>query len=305
MMQSFPISYQEPIFRPPSEADSILLPVTIGCSHNKCTYCAMYQTKRYRERAWEEIESDLKALRTYFNQAKIVPRSFFFCDGDAMNADTSLLVRAASLARELFLPHFDRISLYANVMNVLKKSREELISIRESNINLAYIGMESGWDPLLSAIGKGHDAAQLIAACQALRGAGFKISLIVMIGLAGAEGSDEHAAATAKALSAIVPDYLSFLVTTPIPGTPYQRQIEKGMVKPLTSHGIFTEMSKIIGALVLPKAAKIVFRANHVSNLMPLRGELPRDTTSLTAILADWIKESPRDASPPLNPLLL
>ena len=304
-MTYLPIQYEEPIFRPPSEADSILLPVTIGCSHNKCSYCAMYQTKKYRIRSWHEIVADLGALQKFFKGNGEMPSRFFLCDGDAMSADTELLIRIASLASDMFGSAIDRFSVYANVSNIMKKSHEELVSLRMNKINLAYIGMESGWDPLLSMVQKGHTAEQLIEACRSLRAAGIRISLIVMIGLAGTEGSSQHAIATARVLSEIVPEYLSFLVTTPIPGTTYQRQVEKGLIKPLSSSAIFGEMMAIVEGLSLPAKAKVIFRANHVSNLMPLRGDLPLDRLKLVATLEHWMKQCPKDSYPELNPRFL
>ena len=304
-MTRFPLIYEEPIFRPPSEAQSVLLPVTIGCSHNKCTYCAMYQSKKYRVRPFGEIMGDLQALHDFCKRTGHMPRRFFFCDGDAMSAPTPLLVQTAAQVLELFRPSFERISLYANVAGILGKSADELREISAHEIHLAYIGMESGWDSLLTMTHKGHDAASLIAACRALRQAGIKVSLIVMIGLAGADGSMQHAMATARVLSEIAPDYLSFLLTTPIPGTTYQRQWAKGAIKPMTTRAIFAEMMTILKELVLPAEAKITFRANHVSNLMPLRGELPRETGALTTVLREWMEETPADVYPRLDPTFL
>lgn len=293
----FPINYQQPIYRPPSEAKSFLVQVTIGCSNNMCTYCDMYRSKSYRERPFEEIEKELVAAKKYFEQIGYMPKRIFLCDGDALGAPQELLVKVLKKLNELF-PHLDRVGIYATAQNMLDKSKEELQELVSLKLNMAYLGLESGNDKILHMIVKKNTQADMITGSQKLIGAGFKLSVIAMLGIGGKKLTKEHIEDTAKVINAISPHYFSFLTTIAIPGTPYHKMVERKLIEPLTCKELFVEMKSILDKL--KPARDILFRANHVSNQFPLGGTVPRDTPIISNTLSQWIASTPENTYPPI-----
>ena len=294
----YPINYHEPVFRPPSEGRSFLIQVTIGCSNNMCTYCDMYRSKKYREREFSEIEKELHDAKAYFDKIGYAPKRIFLCDGDALGASTELLIKTLELINKLF-PKLDRVGVYATAQNMLDKSEEELKKLVSLKLNMAYLGLESGNDKILHMIVKKNTRQDMIDGCAKLRRAGFKVSVIAMLGIGGMKLSEDHIKDTGSIISEISPEYFSFLTTMAIPGTPYEKMVSRGNIKPLTTKLLLGEMRQIL-SLIQPKN-DILFRANHVSNQYPLGGTLPLDTNVIVSTLDSWIAQTP-DGTYPVMP---
>jgi radical SAM superfamily enzyme YgiQ (UPF0313 family) len=272
------VRYDEPLFRPPSEADSFILQATLGCSWNACTYCAMYRGKRHQERPVDEVLADIAEARGRF-AADV--RHVFVADGDPLGMgldrwEPILLALAASF------PRLRRVSTYATARNLLEKSPRELKRLRELGLSLLYIGPESGDDVTLRRIAKGADAAEHIEAARRAREAGLEQSLIFLLGAGGRERSEEHARASGRLATAMDPRFLSTLTLTVIPGTPIARLEDQGRFELPEVSGLLTELRWFIEEAHLTAG---VFRSNHASNHLPIGGRLPRDREAiLTAI---------------------
>ena len=301
-MFDLPIAYDQPVFRPPGEAQSLLIQLTLGCSHNRCSFCAMYRTKRFRVRTFDEVAQDLEAAAAYAKLRREVVRKIFLCDGDALGAPTSLLLEVTERINLLF-PGLRRIGIYATAKNVIRKNKSDLEALRENKLALAYIGLESGSNDVLRAVNKGNSAEDLVEAAARLNGCGWQTSLIVMLGLGGRRWKDEHQSQTAKIVSEVSPRFLSFLTTVPIPGTEYQTQITQGAIEPLSSRELLEELAYTVDNVEC--RSPIILRANHVSNQFPLEGTLPKDRQKLRAIIAAWIDACPHGLYPRTDPLFL
>lgn len=296
----FPIQYQEPVYRPPSEGRSLLIQLTIGCSHNKCTYCAMYRAKRYSVRPIEKVFEEIDQVRHFYKSAGVpYPEKVFLCDGDALAAPTETLLRVCQYLNQSF-PRLRRISLYATANNMLEKSQEELEFLRREKLNLAYLGMESGNDQVLKRIVKGASSEEMIKGCQNLKEAGWKLSIIAMLGVGGREYSEQHIKDTARVISKISPQFFSLLTTVAVPGTPLETMIQKGLMSPLTSKEILFELYKISEGLNVQSGC--IFRVNHVSNLVPLGGQLPKDKELIVATARQWWEGCSEGIYPNIDP---
>ncbi|MBI2520334.1 MAG: radical SAM protein [Bdellovibrio sp.] len=288
-MFDFPINYEAPVFRPPSEANSLLIQVTLGCSHNQCTYCGMYRTKKFQIRPIAQIKRDLEMAKSYFERYHISPAKIFFCDGDALAAPTDFLLECLHSVHAHF-PNLQRVGIYATAMNILQKSDSELQSLSTLKLNMAYLGLESGHDEILKMVVKGNSAQEMIEASLKIKRCGWKLSTILMIGLGGKEMSGEHCLSSAEIVNKTSPNFFSYLVTTPVPGTPYHTMISRG--KPLTmlnEREELWEMRTILEHISEQQQNAIIFRANHVSNRVPFAGTLPRDRARLVAEIDDLL----------------
>src|SRR4030043_2401647 len=197
-----------PLYRPPSEAYSLIFQVTLGCSHNRCAFCIMYRKKKFRVRPWEELKADiLEAALSYRGINRI-----FLADGDALVIDTDYMLQILSFLYEKF-PALERVSAYANPANLLAKSKEDLQRIRKAGLQMLYFGIETGDDELLVKIKKGATAQELTITAEKAIDAGFVLSATVILGLAGKKGSERHAIETARVCSAINPHYLAIKAT--------------------------------------------------------------------------------------------
>lgn len=272
-----PLRYEGDIYRPPSEANSLILQATIGCSHNRCTFCASFLKKKYRERSLDEIEGDIAEASRLLPHA----RRIFLADGNAlaMPAEKLLLV-LESLGRSF--PALERVSLYGSPQDLLQKSLEELIALRDKGLKMIYLGLESGSAAVLEAVHKGVSPDQIAEGASRAKEARIPLSITVVNGLAGVEGSVEHARATADLLNRIDPEYLGLLSLIVVPGTIMHRQIAEGMLTPLDPWQLLEEIRLIVSGL---KLSSCVFRANHASNYLPLKATLSRDREALIAAL--------------------
>jgi len=287
-----PMRYVEPVFRPPSEADSLILQVTVGCSHNACTFCAMYRNKAYRIRDLAEIREEVREAASQWPECPRV----FLGDGDALAAPAEFLREVVAELRAA-LPRLRRISLYATPMNLLEKSERELVSLRESGVGLFYLGMESGSDEVLRSVGKGATSAEIVESVRRGRAAGFAASVMVLLGLGGVEGSEAHARASAEAASAMQPEYLSALTWYPVPEAPLHRKLAAGRFTLPDDLGVLGELEILLRHAELRDT---VFRANHASNPLPIGGRLSRDRERLLAAV-----EAAKAGFLPLRPSFL
>jgi radical SAM superfamily enzyme YgiQ (UPF0313 family) len=261
--------YEGNIIRPPSEANSILLQVTVGCSRNKCTFCAAYKGERFRIKSDDIIMADIDFAAQYCKRQRRV----FLCDGDALIIPQKRLVKILSAIREK-LPWVTRVGVYANAKSLSMKTLEELVELRELGLGIAYMGLETGDDQTLAAICKGADSAMMIREGRKCRQAGIKLSITVLLGLAGRERSLEHARATGQVLSAIDPEYVGALSLMVIPGTPLYDDMEAGRFELPGPNEMLTELGTMIAHTDLSRG---LFHANHASNYLPVKARLPQD----------------------------
>ena len=270
-------NYDTPVFRPPSEAQSFILRLTRGCAHNKCTYCNMYRGVPFQVLTDKEISAQIAKAAAY-NRDGV--RRIFLADGDAMVLAAPRLIRILNTLYKVF-PHLQRVSSYAAPKDILAKTPEEMLALREAGLKLLYYGMESGDSETLLAIKKGVDGEQSIQAGQMVRAAGIKLSIMVILGIAGVEGSERHALATAKAINAIKPTMLSALCLMLYRGSELKDQFERGEFHPLPPAGLMEELQLMMQNIDLPKEQHCLFRSNHVSNYVNLAGTLPQDKPRL------------------------
>ncbi|MHC4470719.1 MAG: radical SAM protein [Planctomycetota bacterium] len=261
--------YVEPVFRPPSEASSYLLPVTVGCSHNRCTFCAMYLTKSFRVRPETEVVEDIEMARQHFGDLRRV----FLLDGDAFVLSAGKLHRILASLREAF-PSLQRVGVYANAGNVAAKTDEELRSLAAAGLTIGYLGLESGHPEVVEEMDKGATVDEMVEAVVRAQAAGIKMSVMALLGIAGRERSREHARATAEALNRMQPRYAAFLTVTPVPGTALHDDQTSGEFELPGPHETLLELKQIVAGLELDGT---VFRANHASNYLPTKGRLPAD----------------------------
>lgn len=270
-------SYDTPVFRPPSEAHSFILRVTRGCAHNKCTYCNMYRGVPFQILKDEEISRQI-ALAAYYSKDQV--RRVFLADGDALVLPTAKLLKILQALRENF-PKLQRVSSYSAPKDILRKSEEELRQLKEAGLQLLYYGMETGDDATLKAVNKGVNAEEAIEAGRRVTASGMKLSMMVILGLAGAEGSERHALATAKAINIIKPNMLSALCLMLYRGSELLDQFERGQFQPLPPKGLMDELHLMMENIDLPADSHCLFRSNHVSNYVQLAGTLPKDKERL------------------------
>lgn len=261
--------YTGNIFRPPSEANSILLQVTTGCSHNKCTFCSMYKGVRFSIKDDATIMADIDfAMRNCKGQ-----RRLFLCDGDALILPQKRLVAILTEIGKK-LPWLERIGCYANSKSIRMKSAEQLQELRALGLSIAYMGLESGDDVTLERINKGADAATMIAMGQKIRAAGIHLSITVLLGIAEKERSLIHAQETGRVLSAIDPEYVGALSLMLTPGTPLYDAYQQGHFTQPTAEEILAELGEMLEHTTMSNG---YFHANHASNYLPIKAKLPQD----------------------------
>lgn len=272
-----PIRYVEPVYRPPSEAESLILPVTDGCSWNRCSFCEMYTApqKKFRARDADEV---LESIRLTGQRYGDQVRRVFLADGDALVLPTRRLLVILAAIRS-HLPAVRRISSYCLPRNLLKKSQTEIDELAAAGLSLAYVGAESGDDRVLAAVGKGESFASTQAALDKLGAAGIKRSVMILNGLGGREYSRSHAENSARLANATQPEYLATLVVSFPQGEARFRAGFPGWV-PLDQAGLFGEMAHFLSALELKRT---VFRSDHASNWLVLKGTLGADKERLLA----------------------
>ncbi|MDO9515581.1 MAG: radical SAM protein [Syntrophales bacterium] len=280
--------YEGNIFRPFSEANSYLLQCTIGCSHNRCTFCGMYKDRKYRVRSLDEIRTDIRMAKDYYGDLEKV----FLCDGDAIAMETDLLLE---ILRELYaaFPSLRHVGTYVGPQSTLKKSMSELVALRSAGLAKVYLGVETGDDRLLKEIKKGVSAAEMLQAGRNLIDAGMNLSSMVLLGLAGkGERSVEHAIATARITNEMGPQYLAALTVTPVPGTVLYNQVEAGIFEIMDAFETLEEMKILFEHITLDN---LRFVGVHASNYLPINGTLQRDKEQMLATIDSVLETRNRD----------
>ncbi len=270
--------YKGKVYRPPSEAYSLIVQVTYGCSHNRCAFCDMYDDKHFALRPMDEIREDFVLAR------RVYPRvdRIFLADGDALMRKTADLSDILDLIADLF-PECERVSCYASPMSLQVKREDELRLLRSKGLALVYMGLESGCDEVLSRMQKGHTSAAIVAAGQKARRCGLALSVTAISGLGSVALWQQHARDTARAVSEMKPEYLGLLTLMVERGTPLERWVRDGEFTLLTPPEILKETELL---LQCADSEGTVFRANHASNYLTLKGTLNGDRDALLGQIA-------------------
>jgi len=270
--------YEGNIFRPFSEADSYLLQCTVGCSHNKCTFCGMYKDKKFRVRPLSDIKEDIAMAKKAMGDVEKV----FLCDGDAIDIETPMLLEILAELKGAF-PSLRHVGTYVGPVSVLRKSMDELKSLTDAGLKKAYLGVETGDDALLHEVNKGAGYAEMLQAGLNLNEAGFNLSSMVLLGLAGrGKRSEEHAMATAKITNEMKPKYLAALTVTPVPGTVFYNRVQKGEIEILSPLETLNEMKIIFENITIDD---LKFVGVHASNYLPINGTLQRDKEKMLGVI--------------------
>ena len=281
--------YKGKVYRPPSEAYSLIVQVTYGCSHNRCAFCDMYDDKHFSLRPMAEIREDLELARRVYRRVDRI----FLADGDALMRRTEELVEILGLVYGLF-PECRRVACYASPASLRVKSEDDLRLLHERGLKMVYMGLESGCDAVLTRMRKGHDAAAIVAAGQKARRCGLALSVTAISGLGSVELWREHAVDTARAVSEMNPDYLGLLTLMVEHGTPLEQWVRDGSFTLLTAPEVLKETELFLRHV---DSEGTVFRANHASNYLTLKGTLNGDRDALLSQLAAAL-EGQRDLKP-------
>lgn len=285
------LRYSQPLYRPPSEAGSLIFQVTLGCSFNECSFCDMYRSKEYSERPWEQVRAEIDLMSRHMPYARRV----FLADGDALNLDTEYVIKITKYIREKFAS-LERISCYAMPMNLLKKSPEDLKRMNQAGLDMLYLGIESGSDTVLKKVTKGAIGKTIIKAVRKAKDAGYVMSCMVILGLGGKKYSAEHIRGTAEVISACSPNYVGAL-TLYLENGIKDEFIEKykGEFVRINDDEALDELYNLIKLIDVQD--EIIFRANHGSNAYAIKGTFPQDKESMLERL-DWMRQHPEIVRP-------
>lgn len=286
------MEYDYPLYRPPSEAYSLILQLTLGCSHNACTFCTMYKSKRYREKSWPEIEALIEETAREYPRT----RRIFLADGNALALPTELLTSALERLYARF-PRLERVSIYGSPRDILAKSPAELSLLHQKGLHLVYLGIESGSAQVLKLVKKGATPEEIIEAGQKVRQSGLRLSATVISGLGGRKLWRDHAVETAKVVSAINPDYLAFLTLVLEEGAPLLRDVAQGKFTLLTPWEVLQEMDLFLDHL---EVRDCVFRSNHASNYFSLAAVLNQEKEELQQLVKAYLAD-PRIKALPIQ----
>lgn len=268
--------YEGTVYRPPSEAHSLIIQVTIGCSHNTCTFCTMYKDKKFRIRSKEEIFMDLDEMSSAYGE---LPLRIFLADGDALVLKTRDLLDILSFIRVKF-PFCERVTAYATARDILRKTDEELQALKKEGLSMVYVGAESGDPVILAHVKKDVTVEEMIQAADKLKKCGIQLSLTLISGLGGKERLREHALESARLVSAMKPEYLGFLTLMLEKGAPILEEIQAGQLTLLSPDAVMEEMKLFLTHV---DSDGTVFRANHASNYLALKGTLNGDIPAMLA----------------------
>jgi radical SAM superfamily enzyme YgiQ (UPF0313 family) len=263
------MKYEGMIFRPPSEADSLILQVTVGCSYNRCTFCGAYQGKIFRIKSFEETKEDIDEVSSYRSRIQRV----FLADGNALTIPQKELLRILDYLK-LKLSRLERVGIYANAKDILGKEVEELKELKRRGLGILYLGLESGNREVLKRIKKNASVDQLIHAGRRVKESGILLSVTVILGIGGTANSHAHAFDTGKVLSEMDPDFVGALSLMVVPGTPIEREIETGKLILPTPFELIQELETMIEQCHFTRC---FFASNHASNYLPLRIRMPEE----------------------------
>ncbi|RLD25587.1 MAG: radical SAM protein [Bacteroidetes bacterium] len=281
-MLHYPINYNEPLFRPPSEGNSLIIQITLGCSWNKCAFCEMYTSKKFTVRNEIDVFEEIEAFAPYAQQIKKV----FLADGDPLVLSTPRLLRILEKLKNTF-PNLRRISTYASPGNINNKTNKDLKSLRNAGLTLLYVGIESGDNEVLEAIQKGETFDSTVAGLNKAKAAGIDCSVMIINGVGGKIFSKQHAINSAKILNATQPKFASTLVLTAYKGLEHYQNRYKGNFVELSTSELFKEMHVFMEYLVLDET---IFRSDHASNSLVLKGILGRDKQKFMLQIEDAIR---------------
>lgn len=285
------LNYDAPLYRPPSEARSLIFQVTLGCSFNECSFCDMYRSKQYSERPWDEVKMEIDMM------AKQLPNTtrVFLADGDALNLDAEYIVKIVKYIYEKF-SNLERISCYAMPMNLLKKTPEELKKMHDAGLNMLYLGIESGSDIVLKKVTKGATSKTIIKSVNKAKDAGYVMSCMVILGLGGRKYSKDHVEGTASVISACSPQYVGALTLYLENGIKEEfLQKYNGEFVRLNDDEALEELEGLLSGIETKE--EIVFRANHGSNAYTIKGTFPQDKQKMLDQIR-WLKEHPEVVRP-------
>jgi len=285
------LNYAEPVYRPPSEAKSLIFQVTLGCSFNQCSFCDMYRNKEYSEKTWDEAKAEIDLM------AKHLPDTtrIFLADGDALNISADYMIQIVEYLYNSF-PKLERVSCYAMPMNLLKKTPEELKKMHEAGLKMLYLGIESGSDIILKKITKGATAETIIRACRKAIETGFTLSCIIILGLGGKIHSKEHIKETARVVSASSPHYLGTLTLILETGVKQEFLTKFGEeFHPINDEEALIELHDLVEQIDVKE--KMLFRANHGSNAYNIAGTFPDEKNAMLKKIS-WLKEHPENVRP-------
>ena len=271
------MDYEGMVIRPPSEADSILLQVTVGCSHNKCSFCGTYKDKRFRIKSDERILKDILFASRYCRRQDRV----FLMDGDALIIPQKRLVWILERIRE-HLPWVRRVGLYANAKSIKMKTDEELRELKGLGLGIVYLGVETGHPELLKKICKGTGRENLILQGQRIKQAGIRVSVTVLLGIAGRELSRDHARETGSLLTEMDPDFVGALTVMTLPNTELGKEYAEGKFQPLTVPELLLELGEMVAATQLSRG---LFYSNHASNYLPVKVRYPEGKEGALALI--------------------
>ena len=275
--------YEGTIYRPPSEAYSLLIQATIGCPHNKCTFCPLYKSTKFRIRSVEEIKEDLVAARDYYGESI---KSIFFPDGNTIVMKTEHLCQIFAYAHTVF-PYLERITIYGSARFVNRKSLEDLRQLKDYGLSRIHTGMESGDDLTLERIKKGTDSAGIISAGLKLKEAGIEISEYYLTGIGGLERTKEHAINSARVLSSFSPDFIRIRTFVPMPNTPLYAEYQSGQFKLLSPHQALHEVRTLVENLDCKDSLLL---SDHIANYCDANGRLPEDRDSILQEIDETLK---------------
>ena len=278
------LEYAYPLYRPPSEANSLIFQVTLGCSFNQCSYCDMYRSKKYSERSWEEIQSEIDLTSKWYPATKRI----FLADGDAINLSTERLVKILEYIYKKF-PSLERVSSYAMPKNLLQKTNTELMTLMAAVLKMLYVGVESGSDKVLKKITKGATYKTIVESCKKAIENNYVLSCMIILGLGGKKYTYEHIEETAKIISEISPDYLGAL-NLHLDDSLYNEFMTK-FKEPfefLYDIQILNELELLIDHI--NTSSPIIFRANHASNVYSIKGTLPQDKMNILKLISQLKK---------------
>ncbi len=274
--------YKGDVFRPPSEAESLIIQVTLGCTHNKCKFCYMYKNKHFSKKSLAEIKQDINIAKSWGGYY----RKLFLADGDALSVRTDELLQVIHHARATF-PSIQTVNSYAYAHNILNKSTKELQDLKDAGLDMLYLGLESGSDEVLTHMDKGISVADTILAVQKAQSVGLRTSIMVILGLGGKARTQIHAEQTALCLNQMNPAYLAFLTLRIYEVSPLVQEIERGEFQLLSQYEILDEMRRMILPLELSNTE---FRSNHGANFLRLKGTLNQDKEKILTQITRYIE---------------
>ena len=285
------LNYEYPLYRPPSEAQSLIFQVTLGCSYNECSFCDMYRSKEYSERPWEQVKQEIDMMSKQLPDATRI----FLADGDALNLSTDYMIKIVKYLYEKF-PNLERVSCYAMPMNVLKKTPEELKQMFDAGLKMLYLGIESGSDVVLKKVTKGALGQTITRSVKKAQDAGYTMSCMIILGLGGKKYSKEHIKGTAEVINASTPQYVGAL-TLYLENGIKEEFLTKydGEFVPLSDSETLDELEDLISQINVKN--EIIFRANHGSNAYTIKGTFPHDKESMLEKIS-WMRNHPEAIRP-------